>query len=217
MTKRFQLTVIEIIQKAFDRIGSGPFTGDKLQRALTNLQLVMVELANEGLVLSLIEERIFNVSAKTYTFANDIRDVNSIVDITNGSTVQLNHLDLASFNKAQVSDTSGRPTQYTTHKKVDATTIQFYPVPDQEYTFRCIVDKDATSIQWYDDVVEIRQTYLPAVIAGLVFYMVQEDPMVDINKAVAAKELWEELKEKALDSDRERAPLIVRPSMYRRY
>jgi len=209
------MTVDEIIEYAADAVGGGPYTGDKLRKAKLDLQLVMIELVNEAVPLSLVSEVTFTSDNATHTFDATVRDVWSLVDVTDNVVVQLNQVDLATYNEYNLATTNGRPTQFATHKELNATTLRLYPVPNKTYSYRCFVDKDPKNLLNYDDTLEVRSMFLPAIISGVVYKMAKRNPDIALQDKMAAKQEWDEAKEKALDADRDRAPLYLRPTFKR--
>ncbi|NQZ74759.1 MAG: hypothetical protein HRT61_01400 [Ekhidna sp.] len=217
MANPLTLTVDQIIEQASDAIGGGPYTGDKLRKAKLDLELTMIELVNDGVPLSLVREITFTSSTQIHTFDSDIRDVWDIVDSTDNIALSLNQVDLATFNQFNITNQTGRPTQFATHKDLNATTIRFHPVPDKTYTYRAFVDVEPTETQNYDDTLSVRSIYLPAIIAGLTYRLAMRNPDIDLPSKQAAKDSWLDLKENALDADRDRSSIFIRPGRQRRW
>lgn len=217
MSNPLNITVEEIIEQASDPIGGGPYTGDKLRKAKRDLELVMIELVNDGVPLSLVSEITFSGSNGTHTFDSNVKDVIDIVDTSDNIVTTLTQVDLPTFNRFNVSEITGRPTQFATHKKTDATEVRFYPAPDKSYTWRAFVDLDPSQIGGYDDTLAVRSTFLPAIISGLTYRLAIRQPELDMAVKQGAKDQWEDLRERALDADRDKSSMFIRPSRRRKW
>lgn len=210
MANTIQLRVDEIIKQASQGTGGGPYTGDELRAARIDLEMVLQDLSNVVAPLSVVEEVTILVSTQKMNLDKKIKDILSIVDTSDGVSSQLNFVDLQSFNYYNLENTTGRPTLFTTHKKADVTEIKFYPVPDTTYTMRAIVEKDFDEIEFYDQVLNVRSTYLPAVIKGLRYYFSVRNETLSLDAKISAKNEWEEARAEAIDADSENAPLYIR-------
>lgn len=211
MARTIQLRVDEIIKQASQGVGGGPYTGDELRAARIDLEMVLQELANIMAPLSVLQEIIIDVSTQTVVLAEDVKDIWSIVDITNDVASQLSSVDIQSFNRYNLSTTKGRPTIFTTHKKATATELKLYPIPDTTYKMRLIVEKDFNEIEYYNQVLNIRSTYLPAMIKGLRYHMSVRNEQISLDAKQAALMEWEKARDDAIDADSEGASIYIRP------
>ena len=215
MSDQFTMTVEEIIELASDPLGGGPYTGDKLRKARKHLQLVMVQLINSMVPLSLVTEKSFTADSREIVLDPEIRRIHDLVDNTEQVKTQLSAVTLAEYNALNTNTTKGRPTQYAEHRETDAVRLRFYPTPDKEYTYNAFVEIDPSLIEFYDERLEVRSTYLPAIIAGLTYRMALADATVSAEMKQLAKLEWEQELEQAIDADRETASIYIRPYLGR--
>lgn len=209
------MTVDEIIELATDPLGGGPYTGDKLRKAKTHLQLVIVDLLNRSVPLSFLAEKTFQVSQDKVNLDSAIRKIGSIVDSTQNIKSELNQVTLYEFNSYN-NTINGKPTIWAEHRLADNLELRLYPTPDKTYTYTAYVELDPTRIEFYDDALSIHSTYLPAILAGLTARLAEADATIGLDAKQLAMGRWKEARDEAIDADRETAPLFLRPDLRRR-
>ena len=118
----------------------------------------------------------------------------------------------------------GKPIQVWINRQSGATTptgvayptINVWPTPqapDEQYTFvywRLRRMQDAGNGVNTQD---IPYLFLPALVAGLAYYLSMKLPGVDMQRAVALKAVYDEQFQLAADENREKAPVRMVPRM----
>ncbi|MGA1048913.1 MAG: hypothetical protein ACO3UU_12970, partial [Minisyncoccia bacterium] len=134
-TATYNLTVNDVIQEAFDRIGGDPILGYDVRSARRSLNIMFSDWANRGYNQWTVELKDLSLTQGTNTYTLDYDTIDIInANILDGSTeysmTRLGINDYAAIsNKTQQS----RPTQFYL-QRLNTPQIRIYPTPDQAYT-----------------------------------------------------------------------------------
>ena len=109
---------------------------------------------------------------------------------------------------------TGRPTQFSFLRGKDNVSMTVWPTPDQTYTMNLftmtrIQDVTASAIQTAD----LPFRFLPALVDGLAYKMSMRRPGVDPSKISFLKQQYEETFAFALEEDRQRTSMFIRPRL----
>jgi hypothetical protein len=229
-TALFNLDLSEIIEDAFERCGSELRSGYDFKTARRSLNLLLIEWASKGINLWTVEQGqiVLSTGVATYTLPVDTIDLLDQVIRTgsgqNQSDITISRISESTYATIPNKNALGRPIQVWINRQSGATTptgvasptINVWPTPqapDSQYTFvywrlRRMQDAgDGVSTQ------DIPFRFLPALIAGLAYYLSMKLPGVDIQRAQALKMVYDEQFDLAAQEDREKAPLRVVPRM----
>jgi hypothetical protein len=229
-TALFNLDLSEIIEDAFERCGSELRSGYDFKTARRSLNLLLIEWASKGINLWTVEQGqiVLSTGVATYTLPVDTIDLLDQVIRTgsgqNQSDITISRISESTYATIPNKNALGKPIQVWINRQSGATTptgvasptINVWPTPqapDSQYTFvywrlRRMQDAgDGVNTQ------DIPFRFLPALIAGLAYYLSMKLPGVDIQRAQALKMVYDEQFDLAAQEDREKAPLRVVPRM----
>ena len=229
-TATFNLDLNDLVEEAFERAGSELRTGYDLRTARRSLNLLTIEWANRGINLWTIEQgQIPLVTGQVvYPLPVDTIDLLDQVIRTNaGSASNQTDINISRISESTYSTipnklTQGRPIQVwinrqsgaTTPTGVNAPTINIWPTPnapDNQYMFvywrlRRINDAgDGSNTQ------DIPFRFLPAMVAGLAYYLSVKIQGTDPNRVMGLKADYEQQFSLASEEDREKAPIRFVP------
>ena len=229
-TATFNLDLNDLVEEAFERAGSELRTGYDLRTARRSLNLLTIEWANRGINLWTIEQgQIPLVTGQVvYPLPVDTIDLLDQVIRTNaGSASNQTDINISRISESTYSTipnklTQGRPIQVwinrqsgaTTPTGVNAPTINIWPTPnapDNQYVFvywrlRRIQDAgDGVNTQ------DIPFRFLPAMVAGLAYYLSIKIQGTDPNRVMGLKADYEQQFQLAADEDREKASIRFVP------
>ena len=229
-TALFNLDLSEIIEDAFERCGSELRSGYDFKTARRSLNLLLIEWASKGINLWTVEQGqiVLSTGVATYTLPVDTIDLLDQVIRTgsgqNQSDITISRISESTYATIPNKNALGRPIQVWINRQSGATTptgvasptINVWPTPqapDSQYTFvywrlRRMQDAgDGVNTQ------DIPFRFLPALIAGLAYYLSMKLPGVDIQRAQALKMVYDEQFDLAAQEDREKAPVRMVPRM----
>ena len=225
-TASFNLDLNDICEEAFERAGSELRTGYDLRTARRSLNLLTIEWANRGINLWTIEQgQIPLVTGQVvYPLPIDTIDLLDQVIRTNaGSASNQTDINISRISESTYSTipnklTQGRPIQVwinrqsgaTTPTGVNAPTINIWPTPnapDNQYMFvywrlRRINDAgDGSNTQ------DIPFRFLPAMVAGLAYYLSVKIQGTDPNRVMGLKADYEQQFQLASEEDRDKSSI----------
>ena len=229
-TSTFNLDLNDLVEEAFERAGSELRTGYDLRTARRSLNLLTIEWANRGINLWTIEQgQIPLVTGQVvYPLPVDTIDLLDQVIRTNaGSASNQTDINISRISESTYSTipnklTQGRPIQVwinrqsgaTTPTGVNAPTINIWPTPnapDNQYMFvywrlRRINDAgDGSNTQ------DIPFRFLPAMVAGLAYYLSVKIQGTDPNRVMGLKADYEQQFSLASEEYREKASIRFVP------
>ena len=229
-TATFNLDLNDLVEEAFERAGSELRSGYDLRTARRSLNLLTIEWANRGINLWTIEQgQIPLITGQvTYPLPVDTIDLLDQVIRTNaGSASNQTDINISRISESTYSTipnklTQGRPIQVwinrqsgaTTPTGVNAPTINVWPTPnapDNQYMFvywrlRRINDAgDGVNTQ------DIPFRFLPAMVAGLAYYLSVKIQGTDPNRVMGLKADYEQQFSLASEEDREKASIRFVP------
>ena len=229
-TTTFNLDLNDLVEEAFERAGSELRTGYDLRTARRSLNLLTIEWANRGINLWTIEQgQIPLVTGQvTYNLPVDTIDLLDQVIRTNAGSasnqidININRISESTYSTIPNKLTQGRPIQVWINRQSGATTptginyptINIWPTPnapDNQYVFvywrlRRINDA-GNGINTPD----IPFRFLPAMVAGLSYYLSVKIPGTDPNRVMGLKADYEQQFQLAADEDREKASIRFVP------
>ena len=225
-TATFNLDLNDLVEEAFERAGSELRTGYDLRTARRSLNLLTIEWANRGINLWTIEQgQIPLVTGQVvYPLPVDTIDLLDQVIRTNaGSASNQTDINISRISESTYSTipnklTQGRPIQVwinrqsgaTTPTGVNAPTINIWPTPnapDNQYMFvywrlRRINDAgDGSNTQ------DIPFRFLPAMVAGLAYYLSVKIQGTDPNRVMGLKADYEQQFQLASEEDRDKSSI----------
>ena len=227
-TALFNMDLSEIIEDAFERCGLEARSGYDFKTARRSLNLLTMEWSNKGINLWCVEEGSIPMvtGQAVYTLPIDTIDLLDHVIRTgsgqNQSDITISRISGSTYSTIPNKNALGKPIQVWINRQSGATTptgvanptINVWPTPQSpgsQYTFiywrlRRVQDAgDAVNTQ------DIPFRFLPALIAGLAYYLSMKLPGVDMQRAQALKMVYDEQFDLAAQEDREKAPVRMVP------
>lgn len=225
-TTAFNLSVLDLIEEAYERCGAEVRTGYDLRTARRSLNLLSIEWANLGINLWTVEQGSIALTQGTisYTLPVDTIDLlDHVVRTGTGSNqtdINISRISVDTYSTIPNKNAQGRPIQVWVNRQSGATTptgvanptINVWPSPDQNnfYTFvywRLRRIQDAGN---GDNTQDIPFRFLPCMVAGLAYHLSMKIPDA-LPRAQMLKGVYEELWQQAADEDREKASLRIAP------
>lgn len=229
-TATFNLDLNDLVEEAFERAGSELRSGYDLRTARRSLNLLTIEWANRGINLWTIEQGQIQMVTGQVTYALPI-DTIDLLDqvirtnsgsVSNQTDININRISESTYSTIPNKLTQGRPIQVwinrqsgaTTPTGVNAPTINVWPspnAPDNQYIFvywrlRRIQDAgDGVNTQ------DIPFRFLPAMVAGLAYYLSIKIQGTDPQRVMGLKADYEQQFQLASEEDREKAPIRFVP------
>lgn len=239
-TTTFNLDLNNLVEEAFERCGAELRTGYDLRTARRSLNLLTIEWANRGINLWTIEQGsiTLNQGQIIYDLPVDTIDLLDHVVRTgtgqNQTDINITRISESTYITIPNKNAQGRPIQVWINRQSGAEypdgllppgtetkypQINVWPAPDQNnfYTFvyyrlRRIQDAGEGGSHMQD----IPFRFLPALVAGLAYYMSLKIPGA-LERAPMLKAEYEQAYDLAAQEDREKAAirLVPRNTFYR--
>ena len=176
-TTAFDLNVDELIEEAFERCGLELRTGYDLETARRSLNLMFADWSNRGLNLWVIEERTESLTEGTASYDLDIDLVNvlsAVIRTTSGSTTtdyQVNRISRSDYHYLPDKTIKARPTQFYVERSITPK-LYLYPAPENSTdVFRYYALTRIQDAGVFTNTLEITFQFLPAMVAGLAYYI----------------------------------------------
>ena len=226
-TAIFNLEFTEIAEEAWERAGREMRSGYDLRTARRSMNLLTIEWQNRGINMWTIDEGTINLNQGTASYnlpADTIDLLEHVVRTGSGnastqSDLNISRISVSTYSTIPNKLTQGRPIQLYIDRSLDNPIVTLWPVPDQGTTaapyyilkyWRMRRIEDAGSgVQTPD----VNFRFLPALVAGLAYYIAQKDPALMPRVPMIQAE-YERQFELAAGEDREKAPVRFVPRMY---
>jgi len=215
-TAVFNPDISEIIEEAYERIGSESISGYDVRTARRSINILGLEWANRQVHLWTISSATvaLTTATATYTLPADTIDLLDVVIRTTTGGVNtdlaIGRLSVGEYSAIPVKTTPGRPVQFYVDRQIAAPTITVWPVPpDTTYTLvywrmRRIQDAGTDGAITMD----VAARAIPAFIAGLAYYLgMKKAP----ERLPELKAIYDEQFLMMTEEDRERASFRVMP------
>jgi len=217
-TSSFDLTIDEIATEAYERCGIEVRDGLQLKTARRSFNILMAEWANRGLNLWTLKETSKSLSATTielsgtnlHTDSASLIDLVQLVVIDGSNDYATTQISQATYNDYTVKTTSGRPTQWYFERTI-LPKLFLYPAADKAYTLKYWAMERMDDAGAYTNNAQIPFRFIPAVTAGLAYYLAQKKAP---DRMQALKLLYEDEFKRAADEDGSRASLYLTPQAY---
>jgi hypothetical protein len=218
-TYNFNLEIDEIIQEATEMIGGEQTLGHEPASARRSINLMLNDWQNRGVLL-------WSISTTVVTVADTIASV-SLADYTidalavtystnvSGTDIALERISREEYHNLPNKNQTGRPTQYTIERNLNNPLLKLYPTPDNSTgvlnieIFRQLQDVDKSADQNADAPIR----FLPALTCGLAYYLAMKRTGIPMERINMLKMNYEEKLAVAMEEDRERASLLIRPKL----
>ena len=232
-------SVDEIINEAYERIGSQVTSGYQLRSARRSLNIMFQEWGNRGLHYWEVAETNIDVieGQAEYTFYRASSDgtssvttapasVYGVADIleatlrsdrteTGQSDSSLTKIARSAYSALSSKLSKGTPSQYFVQRFVDKTTLTVYPTSDSTNASKDIhiyyVKRLQDADATYTDATNVPYRFVPCMVSGLAFYLAQKfNPQL----VQQMKLLYEDELTRALAEDGSSASTYITPKNY---
>ena len=218
-TSSFNLDLTEIVEEAFERVGSEMRTGYDLRTARRSMNLMFADWANRGLNMFTYEQGSIPLVAgtATYELPTDTVDLLEHVIRTGAGSaatqadLTITRISVSTYatipNKLQ----QARPIQVWI-ERLNTPRITVWPVPDdsQPYTFVYWRMKRIQDAGNGVNTMDMPFRFIPCMVAGLAYYLALKVPG-GAERLPVLKQQYDEAWQLASDEDREKAAVRFVP------
>jgi hypothetical protein len=220
-TTSFNLSIDEIVEESYERIGIRSNSGYDIKSARRSLNILFSEWSNRGIHLWKVElNEIAMVSGQAaYTVPSNVSDVleayissSSGTPGTTTNDLTLSKIDRSAYAALPNKGTTGQPSQYYVDRQVTPE-IYLYQTPDlstytylKYYSINRIEDAGA-----YTNNADVVYRFIPGMCAGLAYYLSQKRSPERVDMLKMA---YEDEMKRALDEDGSRTSLYIAPQSY---
>jgi len=218
-TTSFNLDLTEIVEEAFERVGSEMRTGYDLKTARRSLNLMFADWANRGINMWTFEQGSIPLVAGTATYnlpADTVDLLEHVIRTGAGSAstqadLTITRISVSTYatipNKLQ----QARPIQVWI-ERLNTPRITVWPVPDdsQPYTFVYWRLKRIQDAGNGVNTMDMPFRFLPCMVAGLSYYLALKVPG-GAERLPVLKQQYDEAWQLAADEDREKAAVRFVP------
>jgi len=221
-TTSFDLSIDEIIDEAYNRVGIRPNSGNDMKRARRNLNILFADWGNRGVHLWKVElDEVQLVAGQAeYTVNSDVSDVleayisTSAAASNSASTqdVSITKIDRSAYAALPNKLSQGQPSQYYVDRQTTPK-IYLYQAPDAStYTYlKFYVLKRIEDAGAYTNTADVVFRFIPPMVSGLAYYLsMQYGP----DRVPILKQVYEDEMLRALDQDGGRTSLYISPQTY---
>jgi len=220
-TTSFNLSIDEIVEEAYERIGIRINSGYDIKSARRSLNILFSEWGNRGVHLWKVElDQVALVQGQAnYTVNTDVSDVlEAYISSTSGTPgtttndLSLSKIDRSTYAALPNKGTQGQPSQYYVDRQTTPV-IYLYQTPDlSTYTYlKYYVIKRIEDSGAYTNTADVAYRFIPCMCAGLAYYLaIKRSP----QRAELLKLAYEDEMKRALDEDGYRTSLYISPQSY---
>ena len=219
-TAAFNLDLTELVEEAFERVGSEMRSGYDLRTARRSLNLLFADWANRGINMWTFEQGSITMvpGTATYNLPADTVDLLEHVIRTgagNSATqadLTITRISVSTYatipNKLQ----QARPIQVWVERLQDTPRITVWPVPDNSATYTFVywrlrrIDDAGGGVNTMD----VPFRFLNAMVAGLAYYLALKVPG-GMDRVGLLKQQYDEAWDLASSEDREKAAVRFVP------
>jgi len=217
-TTAFNLDLTELVEEAFERVGSEMRTGYDLKTARRSLNLLFADWANRGVNMWTFEQGSISLVAgtATYDLPSDTVDLLEHVIRTGSGTTQadlnITRISVSTYATIPTKTSQGRPIQVWIERLQETPRITVWPVPDnsQPYTFvywrMRRIDDAGNGVNTMD----VPFRFIPCMVAGLAYYLALKVPG-GTERLPVLKAQYDEAWDLAASEDREKAAVRFVP------
>ena len=207
----------DVIEEAIEMVGGEQTLGHEPASARRSLNLMLKDWQNRGILLWSTEASAITVTASVSSYALSGSTIDALQVIVNrdNTDLPLTRISYEEYLQIPQKSQTGRATQYSIKRDRDNPTLFIWPIPENS-TDVLKVEK----IRELEDInksagqnADVPKRFLPCLSAGLAFYMSIKRPGVDAGKITFLKQNYEELLERALTEDSERASIFFKPKL----
>ena len=220
-TTSFDLSIDEIVEDAYERIGMRINSGHDIKSARRSLNILFSEWGNRGVHLwkVALNEVALVAGQANYTVPTNVSDVlEAYISSTAGTPgvsttdLTLSKIDRSAYAALPNKGVQGQPSQYYVDRQTTPV-IYLYQTPDlstytylKYYSINRIEDAGA-----YTNTADVSYRFIPCMISGLAYYLAMKRSP---ERMEILKMSYEDEMKRALDEDGSRTSLFITPESY---
>jgi hypothetical protein len=219
-TTAFSMDLTEVVEEAFERVGSEMRSGYDLRTARRSLNLLFADWANRGINMWTFEQGSITLTpgVATYDLPSDTVDLLEHVIRTGAGSastqadLNITRISVSTYatipNKLQ----QARPIQVWIERRQETPRITVWPVPDNSTTYTFVywrlrrIDDAGNGVNTMD----VPFRFLNAMVAGLAYYLALKVPN-GTERLMILKEQYDLAWDLASSEDREKAAVRFVP------
>jgi hypothetical protein len=219
-TAAFNLDLTELVEEAFERVGSELRTGYDLKTARRSLNLLFADWANRGVNMWTFEQGSITMipGQATYDLPADTVDLLEHVIRTgagNSATqadLTITRISVSTYATIPNKLAQARPIQVWIERLQAAPRITVWPIPDASQTYTFVywrmrrIDDAGSGVNTMD----VPFRFIPCMVAGLAYYLAMKVPG-GVDRLMVLKQQYDEAWQLAADEDREKASVRFVP------
>lgn len=211
----FDLPVDELIEEAFELVGSEFTSGIEYESAVRSLNFVLRTILNKNYPLSQQELVTINVSAGTtvpLAVSPEFIDIQDMVVRRNSIDYTMTRIDLYDYHKLPNKSLTGLPSQYAVNTKRDNLDLYPYltPVSGDSFRFWAIRKTADVSADAPGQNVALSDKYHPALVFGLAAHLGAKRTGFPMDKLSYLESKYKEYLYDALMEDRNKSNMVIR-------
>ena len=230
--------VDEIIEEAYERIGSQVSSGYQLKTARRSLNIMFQEWGNRGLHywevgeadINLVEGQaeyiFFRATSDGTSAVTDPANTYGVADVLE-STLRadrtavdqadsaITKIDRSTYSALSNKLSKGTPSKYFVQRFVDKTVVTLYPTPDSSNAAKAVhiyfVKRIQDADATYTDATDVPFRFVPCMVSGLAFYLSQK---FNPQATQQLKLYYEDELARALSEDGSSTSVHITPKVY---
>ena len=223
-------SIDEIIEEAYERIGSQGVSGYQLKTARRSLNILFQEWGNRGLhywqianndITLVAEQAVYTMFRSTGDGTSDATAVYGVDDVLeavyrNSSNVDtpLTKINRSTYQALSNKTSTGTPTQYYVQRFIDKVTITLYLTPGSSEAgnkLNYYYVKRIQDVGDYTNATDVPYRLVPCMVSGLAFYLAQKYAP---ERVQAMKLYYEDELQRALAEDGSSSSAYITPKVY---
>ena len=223
-------SIDEIIEEAYERIGSQGVSGYQLKTARRSLNILFQEWGNRGLHywqianndITLVDgQAVYTMFRSTDDGTSSTTAVYGVDDILeavyrNSSNVDtpLTKINRSTYQALSNKTSTGTPTQYYVQRFIDKVTITLYLTPGSSEAgnkLNYYYVKRIQDVGDYTNATDVPYRFVPCMVSGLAFYLAQKYAP---DRVQAMKLYYEDELQRALAEDGSSSSAYITPKVY---
>jgi len=219
-TAAFNLDLTELVEEAFERVGSELRTGYDLKTARRSLNLLFADWANRGVNMWTFEQGSITMipGQATYDLPADTVDLLEHVIRTGAGSaatqadLTITRISVSTYATIPNKLAQARPIQVWIERLQAAPRITVWPTPDASQTYTFVywrlrrIDDAGSGVNTMD----VPFRFIPCMVAGLAYYLALKVPG-GLERLGILKQQYDEAWQMAADEDREKASVRFVP------
>ena len=223
-------SIDEIIEEAYERIGSQGVSGYQLKTARRSLNILFQEWGNRVLhywqiannyITLVADQAVYTMFRSTGDGTSDATAVYGVDDILeavyrNSSNVDtpLTKINRSTYQALSNKTSTGTPTQYYVQRFIDKVTITLYLTPGSSEAgnkLNYYYVKRIQDVGDYTNATDVPYRFVPCMVSGLAFYLAQKYAP---ERVQAMKLYYEDELQRALEEDGSSSSAYITPKVY---